>query len=73
MDDEQRVAQRLQVLRDLGFVEFIGQRRIKEVQPPDSPEVPFEDPNAVSRKVAEPGMTTRMPWLANRHQSTVFV
>jgi len=39
MDDEQRVAQRLHVLRDLGFIKFIGQRRIKEVQPltPPSP------------------------------------
>ena len=24
-------------------------------------------------KVGEPSMTTRMPWLASRHQSTVFV
>ena len=39
MDDEHRVAQRLRVLRDLGFIKFIGQRRIKEVQPltPPSP------------------------------------
>jgi hypothetical protein len=41
MDDEQPVAQQLQILRCLGFVEFIGQGLIKEAQPPDSREVPF--------------------------------
>ena len=39
MDDEQPVVQQLQILRCLRFVEFTGQGLIKEVQPPDSPEV----------------------------------
>jgi hypothetical protein len=41
IDDEQPVARQLQILRCRGFVEFIGQGLIKEVQPPDSREVPF--------------------------------
>jgi hypothetical protein len=31
MSDEQRVAQQLQMLRDLGFVEIIGQGRYRSV------------------------------------------
>jgi hypothetical protein len=31
MSDEQRVAQQLQILRGLGFVEFIGQGRYRSV------------------------------------------
>jgi hypothetical protein len=50
MDDEQPVVQQLQILRCLRFVEFTGQGLIKEVQPPDSPEVRFGDPNPVSRE-----------------------
>jgi hypothetical protein len=59
MSDEQQVTQQLRMLRGIGFVEFIGQGLIKEVQPPDSPEVsPETDPLPTGGHVGE----RRLPW-----------